>query len=418
MEEARKPSPINLSTQIDKLKDPRQAKMYSTLGRDRKSYPIIEKKLNLMYSHAGNFSPANLQIVKVAIDNFLQGNEINLRYAVGQPYSKNNELIIRGLMNIYINSDDIALQVRAKKTIKDALNPLLNPQLAIKIIETYNNSKFNKFPVRKIDTTVNWALEKSFEMYFDYLWDMWMKKNIGPNNTFITGNFIGLIYNFLTGVNGTRTTGWFGQYYNDVKQNPEKFQQKKAEDPSQVKLDRSSHNLSDIIKYIYNPGGQFDAKRPDAFNKANQEILAYLKANVKNPFAAKVFEYIVMDKLDPEEILDMDRDFKNGANISGSFRDLAVANKKASQMIDSIYKKNGLKLPPFSTWKTSDFNKAPSDRGQLKADKPEVGVDAKGKLSKIKYNNFGDKTFSPLEEMRLFVRDFLKEYFINNKTQL
>lgn len=417
MDEAKKTVP-NLAAQMGNIQ-PRQAKMYSTSGRDRIPYPEIEKRLNKMYSHASGISPANLQTVKVALDNFLQGKDINVRFAFGQPHSKINELIIRGLMNIYVNTKDISLQIRAKKTIKDALNPLLNPQLALKIIETYNLSKYNKYPVKKIDGTVNSILEKGFEMNFDYLWDEWMKKNIGPDNTFITGSFIGLVYNALTGQYGTRKNGWFGPYYNGIKDNPEKYQQTKAQDPSTVKLDRSEHTISDVIKYIYNPGGKVDLNRIDAFNKANKDIVDYLKKNVQNPKSYKVFQYVVGDKLDSEEIVDIDKKmFPTTASVTGAFTDLAAKNKKASGVIDTIYKNYKLNLPSFSTWKSSDLNKAPSDRGELKADGPEIGRDDKGKLSKIKYDKFGEKTYSPLQELRLFIRKLLSEQFkINNKQQ-
>ena len=416
MDEAKKTAP-NLAAQMGNIQ-PRQPKMYSTSGRDRIPYPEIEKRLEKMYSHASGISPANLQTVKVALDNFLQGRDINLRFAFG-PQGKINELIIRGLLNIYINSKDVSLQIRAKQAIKDSLNPLLNPQLALKIIDTYNNSKYNKFPVKKIDSTVNSILEKGFEMYFDYLWDIWLKNNIGPDNTFITGNFIGFIYDTLTGKNGSRKNGWFGPYYNEFKSNPDKYQQQKAQDPSSIKLDRSEHTVSDVIKYIYNPGGKIDLKRVDAFNKANKDIIDYLQKNVKNPASWKVFQYVVDDKLDSEEIIDIDNDtFPNNAKVTGAFRDLAVANKKASGVVDMIYKNYKLNLPPFSSWKTSDLNKASSDRGELKADSPEIGRDEKGNLAKIKYDKFGEKTFTKLQELRMFIRKSLEEQFkTNNKQQ-
>lgn len=417
MEEAKKSTP-NLAAQMGNIQPQRKVKMYSTSGRDRIPYPEIESRLNKMYSYASGITPANLQSIKNTLDEFLQGKDINVRFAFGNPHSKMNELILRGLMNIYANAQDIGLQVRAKKVVKDSLNPLLNPQLALRIIEIYNKSKYNKYTVTKIDNTVNYILEKGFEMTFDYLWDHWMEKNIGPNNTFIAGNFIGLIYNSLTGQNGTRNNGWFGIYYNGIKDNPEKFQQGKAEDPTKVKLDRSNHTVSDIIQYIYNPGGKVNLKRIDAFNKANKDILAYLSddKNVKGDLGWKVFEYIVIKKLDSDEIVELDKQyFPTSAKVTGAFRNLAVANKKASETIDRIYKNHRLDLPSFSTWKSSDINKEPSDRGELKADAPEIGRDEKGNLVKIKYDKFGEKTFVPLQELRLMIRNLLSEHFKNNK---
>lgn len=413
MEEAKKTIP-NLTAQMGNIQPQRQAKMYSTSGRDRIPYPELEKKLNKMYSHASGYAPENLRIVKVMLDDFLQGQDINVRFAFGQPHSKINELVIRGLINIYTNAKDTGLQVRAKQTIKEALNPLLNPQLALKIIDVYNKSKYNKYPVKKIDNTVNSILEKGFEMYFDYLWDIWMKNNIGPDNTFITGNFIGFIYDTLTGKNGTRKNGWFGPYYNDFKKNPEKFQPTKAIDPAKVKLDRSEHTISDVIKYIYNPGGKVNLNRIDMFEKANKDIVNYLKKNVQNPLSWKVFQYVVMNKLDSEEIVDIDKKyFPNTAKATGAFTDLAGKNKKAAEAIDMIYKNYKLALPKFSTWKSSDLNKSSSDRGELQADAPELGRDEKGNLAKIKYNKMGDKTISPLQELRLMIRNLLQEHFKN-----
>jgi hypothetical protein len=241
---------------------------------------------------------------------------------------------------------------------------------------------------------------------------------VGPDNTFITGNFIGFIYDTLTGKKGTRKNGWFGPYYNGLKDNPEKYQQTKAQDPSTLKIDRSEHTISDVIKYIYNPGGKVDLNRIDAFNKANKDIVYYLKSNVKNPASWKVFQYVISDKLDSDEIVDIDNKiFPNAAKVTGAFRDLAVANKKATGVIDMIYKNYKLNLPAFSSWKTSDLNKSPLDRGELKADSPEVGRDDKGELSKIKYDKFGDKTYSPLQELRLFIRKLLSEQFKTNNKQ-
>ncbi len=410
MNEAKKTIP-SLTQQMGNIQQAKP-KMYSTAGRDRIPHPELEKKLKTMYSYAVGITPANLQQVKVALDDFLQGQDINVRFAFGQPHSKINELILRGLINIYANSKDISLQVRAKKAIKDSLNPLLNPQLAIKIIEIYNKSKFNKFPIKKIDNTVNSILEKGFEMYFDYLWDIWLKNNVGPNNTFITGNFIGFIYDTLTGKNGTRKNGWFGPYYNGIKANPEKFQQTKAQDPTKVKLDRSNHTVSDVIKYIYGVGGKFNPNRLDAFNNANQEILNFLRKNIPNPLSAKIFQYVVIDKLDNEEIVSIDKkNFPNTAKASGAFIDSLIKNKKVISAIDSVYKNYKLDLPSFSKWKSSDLNKASSDRGELTADAPEIGRDSKGNIAKIKYDKLGDKTITPLSELRLMIRNLLQEHF-------
>lgn len=348
----------------------------------------LEKKLQLVYSHASGISDAYLNNAKEILDNFLQGQTIDLKFTFG-PESKRNDLILRGLMTIYANASDFKTKLRAKDTVKKYFNPLSNPILASKIIETYNNSKFNEFPIKQIDKTVSWALLKGLELNFGTIWDLWIRRNVGPQNSYIAPGIIALMYSVLTGMQGTRNATWFAQYYNDYKKNPDRFTPQKAQDPSKIKLDRSNHTVSDIIKYIYNPGGTFNPKIADAFSKANTEILSALKNSIKNPLSWKVFEYVVMNKLDSEEIVGADKKhFPNIAKVTGAFRDLAVMNKKASKFIDFIYKKHKLALPPFSTWKTSDLNKAPSDRGELAPEK--------------------------LNELRMMVRRILMEHVRNN----
>lgn len=393
------------------------SKIPKTVSSTRTPFPEIEKKLDLMFSHASGVNQTQIQQAKMLLENFLQGKDVFTKFQFGQP-SKVNELLVRGLMNIYITSKDISTQVRAKDTVSRLLNPLFNEVLAKRIIETYNSSKYAKYPVTKLTDVVKWALEKSFEMYFNHKWEQFLAKNIGPKNTFIAGNFIGLMYTVLTGSGGTRGGSWFADYYNSYNDNPEKFTQKKAVNPSdKTNIDRSSHTVSDIIKHVYNPGGKFNPAVADNFNKANDEIIDYLQKNVKNPLHAKVFEYIVKDKLDSEEIMDIDPNFDTAAKITGAFRDLSVANKKASAVIDMIYKNYKLTLPSFSTWKTSDFNKTASDRGELEKDynSSEVGRDDKGKLSKVTYDKFGEKSYSPLNELRLMVRNLLEEHFKTTK---
>ena len=414
MEEAKKP--IDLTSQMGQV----QARRPRSFSSAKSKFPELEKKLDYVFENVTELKDSAKQDARILLDNFLQGQNINLRFSFG-PAGKAHNAIIRGLMTIYANSQDLNLQLRAKEEVRNSLNPLLNPQLAIKIIETYNNSKFNKFPVTKIDADVNYALEKGFELNFNMLWDLWIKKNVGPENTYIAGNFVGLVYQALTGVNGTRNATWFAKYYNDYKTNPEKFKQGKAVDPTKVKLDKSNHTISDIIQYIYsvgNPKG-FNAKRADAFSKANNDILDFLQKNVKNPLAAKIFQYVVMNKLDSEEIMDMDKDFDTSAKVSGTFNDLAKKNLAAVKAIDNIYKNYKLDLPSFSMWKSSDFNKGPSDRGELEKSKldAEVGRDDKGNLAKIKYDKFGDKNFIPLQELRLIIRRIMIEQ-IKNKINI
>lgn len=368
----------------------------------------VQKKLNIMYSKTKKqFAvPA-----KVILDNFLKGQPIANKITFGQG-SQLNDVIITGLFNIYANSTQSQLQIRAKDTAKSMLNPIGNSEFTKRIIAIYNNSKFNKYPVKSIDATVKWALKKSYEMFFTKLWDLFLKNNINPDKTITKTGFIGLVYTQLTGGNGFRTSEWFAQYYNDYKKDPKRFQQINPADPDKQKFDRSSHTVSDIIKYVYSIGKKFDVKILDNFSAANKEIVDFLKKNVKNPRSWKVFDYVVNSKLDSEEIIDMDKkDFPNQATVTGAFRDLAVANKKATTTIDAIYKKYKLKLPPFSTWKTSDFNKAASDRGELKADTPEFSTDKKGNLGKIKYDAFGNAEFSTLKELRIIIRDLLKENY-------
>lgn len=417
MEEAKKPinSPeIDLKSQMGQI----QARRPRSFSSARHEFPELDSKLDFMFSHISEITEKNKQDARVLLDNFLQGQSINLRFSFG-PTGKAHNVIIRGLMTIYANSPDLNLQLRAKEEVRNSLNPLINPQLAIKIIETYNKSKFNKFPIKKIDETVNYALEKGFELNFNTLWDLWIKKNIGPDNTYIAGNFVGLVYQSLTGMNGTRERTWFAQYYNDYKENPDRFTQPKAIDPSKIKLDRSNHTISDIIKYIYsigNPKG-FNSKRADNFAKANNDILNYLQDNVKNPLSWKIFKYVVINKLDSEEIMDLDSDFDTAAKVSGSFNDLSKKNKNAINAIDNIYKNYKLDLPSFSIWKSSDLNKAPSDRGELEAGQSEIGRDDKGNLSKINYDKRGDKTFIPLQELRLIIRRIMIEQ-IKNKINI
>lgn len=384
------------------------SKTPKTFAPNRVSFPVIEKKLETMYKFAADskISQSQLQQVKIMLDNFLQGQDLNLNFQFGQP-SKINELVVRGLINIYANSNDITMQVRAKDTVSKMLNPILNEVLAKRIIETYNASKFAKYPVKKITETVKWALEKSFEMYFNHLWDKFLKTNVGPNNTYIAGNLIALVYTQLTGGGGKMKGSWFANYYNDYMDNPAKFTPQKPENPSTTNLDRSNHTVSDVIKYIYSVGGKFNPEIPNKFNKANGEIVEYLKKELKNPIYWKIFQYTIGDKLDPEEIVDIDSEyFSDTSKATGAFKDLAKV-KRAANTIDMIYKNYKLNLPPFSTWKMSDFSKGPSDRGELKRDPSEFGVDKKGNLAKISYDKYGDSTTTTLKEVRLFIREIL-----------
>lgn len=384
------------------------SKKPKTFSSNRVSFPEIESKLETMYNVAADskISQAQLQQVKIMLDNFLQGQDLNLNFQFGQP-SKINELVVRGLINIYANSTDINMQVRAKEAVSKMLNPLLNEVLAKRIIETYNGSQFAKYPVTKITDAVKWALEKSFEMYFTHLWEKFLKTNVGPNNTFIAGNLIALVYTQQTGSGGKLRGSWFADYYNNFMDNPAKFTPQKAQNPSAANLDKSSQTVSDIIKYVYSVGGKFDPELPNRFNMANRDIVDYLKKELKNPIYWKIFQYIVGDKLDAEEIVDIDGDyFSDGSKVTGAFKDLAKV-KRATDVIDMIYKNHKLKLPPFSSWKTSDFIKSPSSRGELKPEPAEFGVDDSGNLSKISYDKFGDKKITSLKEVRLFIREIL-----------
>lgn len=375
---------------------------------------LLNKKLNSVYQNATELSNNSIEEVKSIVNNFLQGNDINLKFYFGHN-SKINTVIIRALATIYVNSNDNGLQIKAKHAIKNSLNPITNKILGDKIIEVYNNSKFNKYPIKKIDSAVTWALKKTFEYNFETYWNYFLRKNIGPNNSFISGNFIGLVYDGMTGGGGYRINTWFGQYYNDYKTNPELFSTGgKAEDPLKQKLDRSKHTVSDVINYVYSIGKKFNPKIIDNFNSANQEILIWLSRNAK-PSSSKIFEYVVIKKLDTEEIIKFyKKHFKTPAFVIGAFSELSK-NKKSVTAIDDIYKKYKLKLPSFSTWKSSDFAKGPSDRGELKATGPEIGIDKGGNLSKIKWDKDDNKVYSPLEEMRMYIRSVINEC-INNKT--
>src|SRR4051812_46052864 len=159
--------------------------------------------------------------------------------------------------------------------------------------------------------------------------------------------------------------------------------------------------ISPVIQYIY---GSHNMQRIDAFNKATLEVINFLNSkekqgdeqlkeeeqdihtwNGKPLYKAdrppikrakhtrsqkftrekslssnyrKVFDYVVYRKLDYNEIMAFDPQFKSAQDIKAIF-----ANLKKSQFskdIDSIYKKHGLELPPFSTWTSKDFNKGPS----------------------------------------------------------
>lgn len=191
----------------------------------------------------------------------------------------------------------------------------------------------------------------------------------------------------------------------------------------------ANHTLSNIISYIY--GRPFNTARMDAFNKANIEIIQFLKgfgrqsldqhqwsvykhqmgrSRSLKPLYWRLFDYIVNRKLDNSEILKIDDSFESLADITTIWK--TFKNSDAAHTIDLCYKKHNLELPPFKTWNASDFNKGPSDRGELKPDAPEFVAGPEG-LAKGKYNNYGEKSVVPLEEIRMLIIKILEESFKN-----
>jgi hypothetical protein len=88
-------------------------------------------------------------------------------------------------------------------------------------------------------------------------------------------------------------------------------------------------------------------------------------------------------------------------------------NESCLTEIDSIYKKYDLELPSFKTWKPSDLNKGPSDRGVLQKHPTEFDLSPDGP-AKVKYDAYGNKTLVPLEEVRILIRNILEENFLVN----
>ncbi|MES2680122.1 MAG: hypothetical protein V4635_09570 [Bacteroidota bacterium] len=214
-----------------------------------------------------------------------------------------------------------------------------------------------------------------------------------------------------------------------------------------VLLEIGEPTLSNIIRYVYGAG---DLSLMDAFNTANKEILVNLKSKEKEEIKdqelaqpeipmwngkplykkhsvpkplkrtgslstnyRKVFDYVVNRKLDYSEILDLDPQFKTTQDIKAIFANLK--GSQYAQYIDSVYKKHHLNLPPFSTWKASDLNKGPSDRGELKPEPSEFGKDQFGNLSRVKYDKFGQSSTERISHYRDFMTDVLKEMTILTK---
>ncbi len=162
--------------------------------------------------------------------------------------------------------------------------------------------------------------------------------------------------------------------------------------------------LSDIIHYVY---GSQDVSRMNAFNQANKEILSFLRLKGENRKLAKIFDYVINCKLDTEEIIALDpNEFPSPKEVTAAFQKLKT--QAFSEKMDSIYRSKRLWLPKVSTWIASDLNKGPSDRGMLKPEPPEYG-NVDGNLGKIKYDAYGEKTYAPLMEMRLFIRKIMSE---------
>lgn len=340
------------------------------------------------------------------LKNFLKGEDFPISYGTGYN-GKLKDILMSGLMLIL--QYDSANSDRAKEKINQALNPLNSPILFKQVIDRYNKASDSVSEIKGNTKLANIIMKKTFSYLFNQLLDdRWRSENKEKLGKEFIGFFL---HNFYFK---------FNYFYNEYIKNPEKFPQiqalinPKLVGPKEYKpeIDRSKHTISDIIKYIYSPGSgeKFDPRRLDAFNKANQEILSLLKSTVKNPRSWKVFEYVVMDKLDPEEIVGTDKNFPTAATVTGAFRDLAVANKKATEAIDSIYKKYKLNLPSFKTWSSSDLTKGPSDRGELSpTGGVELGRDTKGNLAKVSYDKFGEKQYSPIQELRLFIRKTISE---------
>jgi len=386
-----------------------------------KTGPKSRAEIEIDKMIAGLKSPisnAHKEQASFMLKNFIKGEDFPIKHTTGYD-SKLLKILINGLL-IIMNFDK-GNSDKAKEKIRQALNPLTNPALFKQIIDRYNKASDSVSTIKGNTKPVNIIMNKNFSYHFDNELNKWLRDHGSELSRDLGSGFIGHFIDYL----------YFGfnNYYNKFIKNPEKYPQLQAlinpklvgPKENKPEIDRSKHTISDIVKYIYSPGAgeKFDPKRLDAFNNANKEILSLLKSSIKNPRSWKIFQYVVMDKLDAEEIIGIDKDFPTPATVTGAFRDLAVMNKKASEVIDSIYKKNRLSLPSFKTWSTSDLSKSPLDRGELtpthqsfksiNMSEPELGRDTKGKLAKVSYDKYGEKQYSPLQELRLFIRKTINE---------
>ena len=349
----------------------------------------IWSKLNALYANNNELFPAQLEIIKSDLRLFLNGGPLQLRFTMDTFQREINNLVVAGLLIIYTYTTNEKLKKAAKQVIKNSLDPLLNQSLAFQLVNTYNK-KNGQFPITSLTEDVKIVMKRTFEYYFDYLWDRWITQNTSQGQSSKSG-FIPYVYHTISGAGGTQTKGGFPYFWNQTNK-PEKTKPPEA-------------NLSKIISYVY---GSKDMTRIDAFNAANIEIVNHLKQALPISRQWKVFDHVVGSKLDSSEIVAADKEFKDEKDVANAFQQLKSAD--VSGHIDKIYRKYKLNLPPFKTWIAADLNKGPSDRRQLQPEPPEMGRDPKGNLAKIKYDKYGDKSYTPLQELRLMVRSVLIEF--------
>lgn len=366
---------------------------------------LLKRKIDAIMSSYGRRIQSNvIQSASEQLKHYIDSGQIKQFHFTHGQDSHLNTLLTAGLMTIAINNGDN----KAKKIVEDSLIPSKNPIFMDRIIRSYNQSKQAEFPIKKLTNEVIKIVDESFHYSFNDAWTTWIKDNLRENKILL-GGFIGDIDSRVTAKQGSFKGSGFPHRWNTYNKSPEKFKQQPA-GPEQI--DKSKHTISDIVNYIYSYSKKNnDFTRVDAFNKANQEIYKYLLMNSKNPLIAKVFDGVVGSKLDYEELAGTDKGFKNDPQYVKSVFSNLQKNKAFVDVVNNTYKKFGLNLPNFITWKASDLNKGPSDRGELTADKPEIGRDDKGNLAKIKYNQYGDKTYSKLQELRSIIRETLENNF-------
>jgi len=366
---------------------------------------LLKRKIDaIISSYERRMQPKIIQSASEQLKHYIDSGQIKQFNFTHGPDSHLNTLLTAGLMTIAINSNDN----KAKKIVEDSLLPSKNPIFLDRIVKSYNGSTHSKFPIKKLTQQVIKIADESFHYAFNEAWKMWVADNTRENKILL-GGFIGEMDSRMTGNQGRFSSSGFPFRWNSFNQNPEKFQNVQAGPPNQV--DKSNHTISSIIKYIYSNKDAAGIARMDAFNKANKENYNLVVSNTKNNLAPIVFDGVVNSKLDFEEISKLHKDFKKNKSIVKSVFSNLQRNKNLVNMINNTYKKHGLKLPSFDTWNASDLNKGPSDRGELTADKPEIGRDERGNLAKIKYNQYGDKTYSKLQEIRTIIRETLENNF-------